>query len=143
PSPLAPRPSHIGEAMASADELPRVTDARVGLSPAAIAQAYRDNLSYMLARFPAVATPHDRYLALAYAVRDRLLHRWVRTAEQYFTKRSRSVLYLSAEFLIGPQLGANIANLGILGEVRAAMRAEGVELDDLVEQEEEPGLGNG
>jgi starch phosphorylase len=129
--------------MTTDDELSPVTDARVGLSPAAIAQAYRDNLSYVLARFPAVATPHDRFLALAYAVRDRLLHRWVRTAEQYFTKRSRSVLYLSAEFLIGPQLGSNIANLGIAVQVRDAMRAEGIDLDDLLEQEEEPGLGNG
>jgi starch phosphorylase len=125
------------------DELPRVTDARVGMSPAAIAQAYRDNLAYMLARFAAVATPHDRYLALAYAVRDRLLHRWVRTAEQYYKKRSRSVCYLSAEFLIGPQLGSNIASLGIADQVRAAMHAEGVALDELLEQEEEPGLGNG
>src|SRR5262245_7873107 len=97
--------------LSPAEEPASIADARVGLSPAAIAQAYRDNLAYMLARFPAVATPHDRFLALAYAVRDRLLHRWVRTAEQYFTKRSRSVLYLSAEFLIGPQLGSNIANL--------------------------------
>src|ERR1043165_7712461 len=129
--------------MTSNDEQPRATDARVGLTPADIAQAYRDNLAYMLARFPAVATAHDRYLALAYAVRDRLLHRWVRTAEQYYTRRSRSVLYLSAEFLIGPQLGSNIANLGILDQVRDAMRAEGLELDDLIEQEEEPGLGNG
>ena len=125
------------------DDRPRAKDARVGLTPADIAQAYRDNLAYMLARFPAVATPHDRYLALAYAVRDRLLHRWVRTAEQYYTRRSRSVLYLSAEFLIGPQLAANIANLGIVDQMRDAMRSEGIELDDLVEQEEEPGLGNG
>ena len=119
------------------------TDARVGLRPADIAQAYRDNLAYMLARFPAVATTHDRYMALAYAVRDRMLHRWVRTAEQYFTKRSRSLCYLSAEFLIGPQLAANIENLGIHDQVRAAMRDEGVDLDELIDVEEEPGLGNG
>src|SRR5215470_16070094 len=81
---------NLPDELSPAGEPESITDARVGLSPAAIAQAYRDNLAYMLARFPAVATPHDRYLALAYAVRDRLLHRWVRTAEQYFTRRSRS-----------------------------------------------------
>ena len=118
-------------------------DARVGLSPAAIAQAYRDNLAYLLARFPAVATKNDHYMALAYAVRDRMLHRWIRTAETYFQRRSRSLCYLSAEFLIGPQLASNLVNLGILEQVREAMREVGMDLEELLEQEEEPGLGNG
>src|SRR6185295_10236906 len=43
----------------------------------------------------------------------------------------------------GPQLAANIANLGIQEQVVEAMRDQGVDLDELVEQEEEPGLGNG
>src|SRR6476469_5007498 len=96
--------------------------ARIGLSAAAIAQDYRDNLAYLLGRFPAVATTNDHYLALAYAVRDRILHRWIRTAETYYQQRSRSLCYLSAEFLIGPQLAGNLVNLGITDTVRDAMR---------------------
>ncbi len=121
----------------------KVTDVRTGLDPATIAQAFRDNLACFQARFPAVATRNDYYMALAYTIRDRLLQRQIRTAQTYFQKRSRSVAYLSAEFLLGPQLGNNLVNLGIYRETREAMTLVGLDLDELLEQEEEPGLGNG
>ncbi len=118
-------------------------DIRSGLSPSTIAQAFSDNLAYLCARFPEVATLNDRYVALAYSVRDRLLHRWINTAQTYYQLRSRSVCYLSAEFLMGPQLGNNLVNLGIYDQVREAMKQLGLDLDELLEQEGEPGLGNG
>jgi starch phosphorylase len=90
-----------------------------------------------------VATRNDYYMALAYTVRDRLLQRQIRTAQSYFQQRSRSVAYLSAEFLIGPQLGNNLVNLGIYRETEEAMKLVGLDLEELLEQEEEPGLGNG
>ncbi len=120
-----------------------VTDVRSGLDPATIAQAFRDNLACFQARFPAVATKNDYYMALAYTIRDRLLQRQIRTAQRYFQQRSRSVAYLSAEFLMGPQLGNNLVNLGIYKETAAAMTLVGLDLEELLEQEEEPGLGNG
>jgi len=116
---------------------------RTGLHPDTLVRAFGDNLYYLQARFPAVATINDRYMALAYTVRDRLLHRWVRTAETYYRNRSRTVCYLSAEFLMGPQLGNNLVNLGIFDAAREAMNRSGFDLDELLEQEEEPGLGNG
>ncbi len=116
---------------------------RTGLSAETIARAFCDNLYYLQARFPAVATTNDRYMALAYTIRDRLLHRWVNTAETYYQSKSRTVAYLSAEFLMGPQLGNNLVNLGILDVTRTALGQLDIELDDLLEQEEEPGLGNG
>jgi starch phosphorylase len=116
---------------------------RTGASQEAITQAFLENLTCMQARFPAVATRNDYYMALAYTVRDRLLNRWITTAETYFSRRSRSVLYLSAEFLMGPQLGNNLINLGIFDVTREALDTLNVKLDDLLEQEEEPGLGNG
>jgi starch phosphorylase len=118
-------------------------DVRSGLSPSTIAHAFRDNLAYLQARFPAVATRNDNYMALAYSVRDRLLHRWINTARTYFERRSRTICYLSAEFLMGPQLGNNLVNLGIYDEVRTAIQDIGLDLDDLLEHEQEPGLGNG
>jgi starch phosphorylase len=102
-----------------------------------------DNLFYVQARFRSVATKNDYYQALAYTIRDRLLARWIRTAETYKNSASRTVCYLSAEFLLGPHLGANLLNLGLTEPVRQAMQELGLDLDELLEQEEEPGLGNG
>src|SRR5215468_6574496 len=116
---------------------------RTGTSVGAIKRAFLDNLHYIQARFPAVATPHDYYNALAFTIRDRLLRRWLRTAQSYYDQASRTVCYLSAEFMIGPQLGMNILNLGIREQVDQAMSELGLRLDDLLQQEEEPGLGNG
>ena len=82
-------------------------------------------------------------MALAYSVRDRLLARWVETASSYTRRDVKVACYLSAEFLIGPQLGNNLVNLGIEAAAREAMQALGQDLDTLTELEEEPGLGNG
>ena len=101
------------------------------------------NLFCHRAKFPEVALPNDNYLALAYTVRDRIMQKWICSARTYFEKASRTVAYLSAEFLIGPQLGQNLVNLGILEATRQAMDELGISLDALLEQEEEPGLGNG
>src|SRR4249920_3037043 len=122
---------------------PAAQSARTGLGVEPIKRGFIDNLFCIQARFPAVATKNDYYQALAYTVRDRLLARWIRTSETYKNSASRTVCYLSAEFLLGPHLGANLLNLGITETVREAMGELGLDLDDLLEQEEEPGLGNG
>jgi starch phosphorylase len=119
------------------------SDVRTGLSVEALERAFLDNLFFIQARFPAVATRNDHYLALAYTVRDRLLHRWVNSAQTYYDRGSRTVCYLSAEFLLGPQLGNNLVNLGIYDRVKEAVENLGLDFDALLEQEEEPGLGNG
>jgi glycogen phosphorylase len=116
---------------------------RTGLSKEAFQRAFIDNLFYMQGKFPRLATRKDYYLALAYTVRDRLLQRWVSTAAAYTRQASRTVAYLSAEFLMGPHLGNNLVNLGIYDEVRQAVSELGLNFDQLLAQEEEPGLGNG
>jgi glycogen phosphorylase len=112
-------------------------------TPGAIARDLRDKLFFELAKFPGVATRNDYYLALAYAVRDRLLSRWVQSARTYLEGKHRTVVYLSHEYLIGPQLGANLFNLDIVAPVRVALDSAGLSLDELIDHEEEPGLGNG
>jgi starch phosphorylase len=118
-------------------------DRRTGLGVDALKRALLDKLVYVQARFPEVATRHDCFLALAQAVRDRLLQRWVQTARTYRDQGSRTVCYMSAEFLIGPQLANNLINLGIYDNARQAIDELGLDLDVLLYQEEEPGLGNG
>ena len=72
---------------------------RTGLTKEAIKNAFLDDLFYMQGKFPALATQNDYYMALAYAVRDRMLQRWISTAAAYTKHGSRTVAYLSAEFL--------------------------------------------
>ena len=122
---------------------PPSDDVRTGLSVEAFKRAYEENLRFALGRFPQVATLNDRYLALAYAVRDRLMDRWIRSGEAYYASRARTVCYFSAEFLLGPHLGNNLLNLGVLDEARQAMEELERDFDALLDQEEEPGLGNG
>jgi glycogen phosphorylase len=121
----------------------RDESARSGLDIDALRRGVLDNLICLQARSPGIATPHDWYMALAYSVRDRMLARWAATIETYSTRELRVACYLSAEFLIGPQLGNNLVNLGIEDNARAAMQALGQDLDTLLALEEEPGLGNG
>jgi starch phosphorylase len=109
----------------------------------AFKHAFLDNLLYTQGKFPALATQNDYYLALAYTVRDHLLQRWISTAAAYTRQGSRTVAYLSAEFLMGPHLGNNLVNLGMQDEVRAAITELGLDFDALLQLETEPGLGNG
>ncbi|HNC52267.1 MAG TPA: glycogen/starch/alpha-glucan phosphorylase [Accumulibacter sp.] len=135
----------LGKAKAEpeGDLLTGIEDRRTGLGVDALKRALIDKLVYVQARFPQVATRRDCFVALAQAVRDRLLQRWVQTARTYRDQGSRTVCYMSAEFLIGPQLGNNLINLGIYENARQAVEELGLDLDVLIDQEEEPGLGNG
>ncbi len=118
-------------------------DDRTALTKDALKSAFLDNLFYIQGKFPALATKTDYYMALAFTIRDRLLHRWISTAAAYTKQGSRTVCYLSAEFLMGPHLGNNLINLGIYEQVKQAVSELGLNFDDLLAQEDEPGLGNG
>ncbi len=118
-------------------------NARTGTSAALLKQAVLDNLNYVQGRVPELATPNDWYMAVAYTVRDRMLEKFIRALRGLKNPKVKLASYLSAEFLMGPHLGNNLLNLGITDQVREAVKELGLELDDLLEQEEEPGLGNG
>ncbi len=133
--------SDIGKAQHTT--APEGEENRTGLSKEALKRAFLDNLFYVQGKFPALASRTDYHLALAHVVRDRLLQRWISTAAAYTKSGARTVAYLSAEFLMGPHLGNNLINLGIFKQVRQAMTELGLDFDELLNEEEEPGLGNG
>jgi starch phosphorylase len=120
-----------------------IEDARTGLSVEALKRAISNNLFYAQGKFPEIATRHDYYMAVSYAVRDRILNRWVGSVKQYLNSKNRVVSYLSAEYLLGPHLANNLINLGIYKQVEQAVKELGKDLDWLIEKEIEPGLGNG
>ncbi len=124
-------------------ELSPAAGARYGLSVADLKQSFLDNLLCALGRVPMAATRRDLYAALALTVRDRLFRQRVRTLENYVEHDARVVAYLSAEFLPGPHLANNLLNLDIMEPARQALAELDINLDELIEQEEEPGLGNG
>lgn len=120
-----------------------VEDDRTGMEVETLRRAMADNLFYIQGKLPALANIHDLYMALSYTVRDRLLARWLSTVQTYLRKDVKVVAYLSAEFLIGPQLENNLVNLDIYDRVRQAAEESGVDFQKILDVEEEPGLGNG
>jgi glycogen phosphorylase len=115
----------------------------IGLSKEDLKKDFLHKIFYHLGRVPAVTTDNDIYTALALTVRDRVMRQFVRSTEQFAEKDARGVAYFSAEFLPGPHLGNNLLNLGIMEEVREALKELNLDLDHILEQEVEPGLGNG
>jgi glycogen phosphorylase len=116
---------------------------RIGNSSAEIKQSILDNLYFRQARIPQTATLNDWYMALAYTVRDRMLDNWLTSNIHRGRKDLKIVSYLSAEFLMGPHLGNNLISLDIREQARQAVRELGLDMDAVLRQEAEPGLGSG
>jgi len=116
---------------------------RTGLSADALRRGIIDHLRYSIGRPAAALRPEHYYRATALAVRDRMQDNRVASTQTSLDLGRKVTCYLSAEFLMGPQLGANLLNLGIEDAVRAALAELGQDLDDVLACEEEPGLGNG
>tara|TARA_Y100001970_G_scaffold117543_1_gene146164 strand:- start:246 stop:2630 length:2385 start_codon:yes stop_codon:yes gene_type:complete len=99
----------------------------------------KERLYYTLGKRPEIATKHDFYMALCYAVRDQMMTYWLDSE----SPSKKEVAYLSAEFLIGPQLNNNLISLGIRDEARDALHEYDRTLEEILDVAEEPGLGNG
>jgi starch phosphorylase len=108
-----------------------------------IRRAFLDHLRYSRGKNPENTTTHDRFIALALTVRDRLANRWVQTQRQYYEKDVKRAYYLSAEYLLGRMLGNNLINIGLLESAHQVLKQEGVDLEALLETEPDAGLGNG
>jgi starch phosphorylase len=117
---------------------------RSGLEAKDVFDGMTEHLFYTLGKLAPSASHHDLYMALSYAVRDRLMTRYLAGIEAISATPTRVVAYLSAEFLIGPQLGNNLLMLGIQEEAAEALRGFGItDINEILNVEEEPGLGNG
>jgi glycogen phosphorylase len=110
---------------------------------AAIKQQLTDHLVYSVGKDPLLATSRDWFLAAAYAVRDRMIERWMATMRGYNEHDVKRIYYLSMEFLIGRALTNAMINLGIYDVFKAAAADIGYDLDELQSWEVEPALGNG
>lgn len=120
-----------------------VEHSRTGMGAAALQRAINDHLRYSIGRPAAARRPEHYYRALALAVRDRMQDRRVVSTQTSLDLGRKVTCYLSAEFLMGPQLGNNLLNLQMERAAREALAAMGQNLDTILACEEEPGLGNG
>jgi starch phosphorylase len=92
---------------------------------------------------PRTAKPRQQFEALAAFIRDLVAHRWVKTRHAREAADPKRVFYLSMEFLIGRTLSNNIINLTAEPVVARALERGGWNLERLVEEEPDAGLGNG
>ena len=114
-----------------------------GADPESIRADFESHLKRTLGRDRFSASRHDQYLALALAIRDRLMERWIRTQQTHHHRQVKRVYYLSMEYLTGRSLGNNVINLGLEEAVRGAMGEVGLDWIDLRDEEVDAGLGNG
>lgn len=120
-----------------------ILDVRSGMDINSLKQAVTEHLFYQQGRNIANTSLNDMYMAVSYTVCDRLRQREHSTMNAVLEKDLRLVTYLSAEFLMGPQLGSNLIALDIYDVMKQAVEELGFNFDDIIAQEEEPGLGNG
>lgn len=121
----------------------QVEDDRTGMSEVALKRAYIDHLYYSQAKDQHTATTHDKYVGLALTVRDRLIQRWIKTQQEYYQADAKRIYYLSAEFLMGRALESNLYNVGVYDVFKKILGELGYDLNEIIEQEADAGLGNG
>ncbi len=108
-----------------------------------IIKSFLEHLEYTLGKDKYSATENDTFNALAYAVRDHLVERWLDTQQAYYKSDQKRVYYLSMEYLMGRSLENALINLGLLEEFSEAIASLGYDLHDVGKAEQDAGLGNG
>ncbi len=120
-----------------------VGDERTGMSDDLLVRAVVDHLRYSFAKNKRTASANDIYLATSLAIRDRLIARWMETCRRYYKEDAKRVYYLSAEYLLGRSMGNNLLNMGMYTTAQRLLKEYGIDIDNLEEEEPDPGLGNG
>ena len=124
--------------MSEVDEVVIVEGDRTGMNPVTLERAVIDHLRYTRMKDLGSATRLDVYNAVAHAVRDRLVERWIETQRAYVQEKAKRIYYLSAEFLMGRALANNLISLGLYEQAAAGLRSYGIDLGDLLEAESDP-----
>lgn len=104
---------------------------------------FLEHLEYTLVKDKSTVTKEDTYRALAYAIRDKLVEKYLRTKNEYNKKDAKKVYYLSMEFLMGRLLGNTLMNLFEYNKSSEILKELGYDLEKIRELEPDMGLGNG
>src|SRR5690606_36940100 len=115
----------------------------LGLDKQALVEAFVNHIQHTQGKHPSAATQLDNFVAIARTARDRMFDRWTRTWQERVLTRPKHVYYLSMEFLLGRLLSDGLLALGIFDDAKAALAELGLDLEQIIEEERDPGLGNG
>ncbi len=115
----------------------------LGLDTQALKHSMANRLEYSAGKDLYTATTRDWYHVCAWAIRDRLMERWMETMRSYYRQDAKRIYYLSLEFMIGRTLSNSALSLGICDELAEALNEIGVELEQVQEMENDAALGNG
>ena len=116
---------------------------RTGMSDNTLVMAVMDHLRYTFAKNKKTASADDIYLAMSLAIRDRLIHRWMKTMKRYYETDAKRVYYLSAEYLLGRSMRNNLMNMGLYDTAKRLLAEHNLDLNEIEAHEPDPGLGNG
>ncbi len=108
-----------------------------------LANQFAEHIELSLVKDKSTVTKEDAYNALAMAIRDRLIRRWLRTQRHYREHDAKRVYYLSLEYLMGRLLGNALNNMRYYEECAEILDELGYKLDEIREIEHDMGLGNG
>ncbi|MDC7221825.1 MAG: glycogen/starch/alpha-glucan phosphorylase [Spirochaetales bacterium] len=108
-----------------------------------IKEAYNSHMKYNLSVSCDQCDYTDKYIALAYTIRDRIIDRWFTTREKDMEAKGKSVNYFSFEFLMGRALGNNMINMGIDDAIKETLPDLGIDWEELQDAMKDHGLGNG
>lgn len=114
---------------------PRISYISPRLNEEALQHAIAYNLMFILGKDPSLANKHEWLNATLFAVRDRLVERWLRAHRARISQQARQVYYLSMEFLIGRTLSNALLSLGIYEDVKTALAGMGLDLEELIDEE--------
>ena len=115
----------------------------LGMDSQALIDGFKQYYTYTLGRDKSCSSPHYPYKALAFTLRDRLMERWKNTRYAYEDSNCKRTYYLSLEFLMGRALNNSMLNLGLTDTVQQSFHQMGLELENLIDTEQDAGLGNG
>ncbi|MBK0032881.1 glycogen phosphorylase [Erwinia sp. S43] len=113
------------------------------LSVDALKHSIAYKLMFTIGKDPSIANKHEWLNATLLAVRDRMVERWLRSNRAQLSQDVRQVYYLSMEFLVGRTLSNALLAMGIYEDAQTALEEMGFDLEELIEEENDPGLGNG
>lgn len=131
------REGDMADAMTSTASILEIPD------PKTLADEVLLALKYRVGKGTTVATQYDWLTASIKVVRDRIVDHWMQATQEAYAQQEKRVYYLSLEFLIGRLMRDAFSNLGLMDNMREALKSLGVDLDLIAALEPDAALGNG